>query len=304
MRRHRLLDQRRQRHAVERRAGGGKLGDLGQDVAAALRLLAQGFQIGRQGVVAVDGLFQLPRNQEDRRQRRAEFMRGGGRKAIELGQMLLARQHQLGRGQRIGKLSRLLGRLERIEAGDADREHDREPDPEQIDRRQHQRVFAVPRQRQMEEHQRRGAGDREQAEPDRHPDRQHRRRDQDRGEEQKRKRVLQSPGQEQQRGQFDDVEREQRRRIDRLQPLHRVEGNLQCEIEQRRNADDGDAGNDGEVEFQPMRHDEDRGELAERCQPAQPEDRIETDIAVRKAEIGGVDVGHCWSLAARACDHK
>ena len=245
-------------------------------------------------VVAVrPDLFQLARNQEDRRQRRAEFMGGGGGKAVELGQMLLARQHQFGRGQRIGKLARLLGDLERIEAGDADREHDREPDAEQIDRRQHQRVVAVPRQRQMEEHQRRGAGDREHAERDRQPDRQHRRRDQDRGEEQERERVLQAPGEEQQRGQFDDVEREQRRRIDRLQPLHRVEGDLQREIEQRRKADDGDAGNDGNVEFQPLRHDEDRGELAERRQPAQPQDRIQTDIAVRMAEIGGGDVGHC-----------
>ena len=69
-------------------------------------------------------------------------------------------------------------------------------------------------------------------------------------------------------------------------------------------ADDGDAGNDGKVEFQPLRHDEDRGELAERRQPAQPEDGIETDIAVRKAEIGGGDVGHCGSLAVRGRDHK
>src|SRR5215218_2285526 len=53
-----------------------------------------------------------------------------------------------------------------------------------------------------------------------------------------------------------------------------------------------------------MRHDEDRGELAERRQPAQPEDGIETDIAVRKAEIGGVDIGHIWSLALRHRDHK
>ena len=156
----------------------------------------------------------------------------------------------------------------------------------------------------MEEHQRRGAGDREQAEPDRHPDRQHRRRDQDRGEEQKRKRILQAAGQEQQRGQFDDVERKQRRRIERFQPLHRVEGNLQREIEHRRNADNGNAGDDGKLEFQPLPHDEDRGELAERSQPAQPQDRIETDIAVSKAEIGGCNVGHCGSLAVWKRDHK
>ena len=106
--------------------------------------------------------LQLARNQEDRRQRRAEFVRGGGGKAVELGQMLLARQHQFGRGQRVGELAGLLGDLERVEAGDADREHDREPDAEQVDRRQHQRFVAVPRQRQMKEDQRGGAGDREQ----------------------------------------------------------------------------------------------------------------------------------------------
>ena len=88
--------------------------------------------------------LQLARNQEDRRQRRAEFVRGGGGKAVDLGQMLLARQHQFGRRQRVGKLARLLGDLERIEAGDADREHDREPDAEQIDRRQHQRIVDCP----------------------------------------------------------------------------------------------------------------------------------------------------------------
>ena len=123
-------------------------------------------------------------------------------------------------------------------------------------------------------------------------------------EEQERERILQAAGEEQQCGQFDDVERQQRRRIDRLQPLHRVEGDLQREIEQRRQADDGDAGNDGDVEFQPLRHDEDRGELAERRQPAQPQDRIETDIAARMAEIGGGNVGHAGSLAARRRDHK
>ena len=113
--------------------------------------------------------LQLARNQEDRRQRRAEFVRGGGGKAVELGEMLFARQHQFGRRQRVRQLAGFLGDLERIKTGDADREHDREPDAEQIDRRQHQRVVAVPRQRQMEEHQHGGAGDRQHAERDRQP---------------------------------------------------------------------------------------------------------------------------------------
>ena len=185
MRRHGFLDQRRQRHVVERRARGGKLGDLGQNIAAALRLLAQGLEIGGEVVVVVHGLFKLARNQKGRRQRRAEFVGGRRCKAVDLGQMLLARQHQLGRRQRVGKLAGLLGDLERVERGDADCEQDREPDPEQIDRRQHQRIVAVPRQRQMEEHQRRGAGNREYAKRDRQPDRQGGCRNQNRGEKQK-----------------------------------------------------------------------------------------------------------------------
>ena len=219
-------------------------------------------------------------------------MRGGGGEAVELGQMLLAGQHQFGGGQRVGKLAGVLGDLDRIEAGDADREQDREPDPEQIDRRQHQRFFALPRQRQMEEHQRRGAGHREDAERDGQPDRQRRRRDQHRGQEQKRKRILQAAGEKQQRRQFDDVERQQRSRIGRFQPLHRVEGDLQHQIEQRGQADDGDAGNHRDVEFEPLRHDENGGELAEHGEPAQPQDGIQTDIAARMAKIGGGDVGH------------
>ena len=63
----RLLDQRGQLHAVERRAGRRKLGDLGQNVAAALRLLAQGLDVaGRVGVVG-QRPFQLARHQHDGR---------------------------------------------------------------------------------------------------------------------------------------------------------------------------------------------------------------------------------------------
>ena len=84
--------------------------------------------------------------------------------------------------------------------------------------------------------------------------------------------------------------RQQRRRIGRFQPLHRVEGDLQHQIEQRGQPDDGDAGYHRDVEFEPLHHDEDGGELAQHRQPAQPQDRIQTDIAARMAEIGGGDI--------------
>ena len=53
-----------------------------------------------------------------------------------------------------------------------------------------------------------------------------------------------------------------------------------------------DAGDDLDVEFEPLHHDENGGELAEHGEPAQPQDRIQADIAARMAKIGGGDVGH------------
>src|SRR6185312_3102017 len=116
---------------------------------------------------------------------------------VELGQMLLARQYELGGGQRVRKLARFLCDLERIKAGDADREHDREPDTDQIDRRQDQRLVAVPRQRLVKKNQQRRAGNGQQAERDGQPHRQRGRRDQDRRQEQERKRILKAAGEEQ-----------------------------------------------------------------------------------------------------------
>ena len=76
------------------------------------------------------------RDHGDGRERRAELVRGRGRETVELGQMLLARQHQLGRRERVGELPRLLGDLPRIDADEADREQDREPDADHVERRQ------------------------------------------------------------------------------------------------------------------------------------------------------------------------
>ena len=49
--------------------------------------------------VAIDRLFEFTRNQEDRRQRRAELVRGSGGKAVDLGEVLFAGQHQFGGSQ-------------------------------------------------------------------------------------------------------------------------------------------------------------------------------------------------------------
>jgi hypothetical protein len=52
------------------------------------------------------------------------------------------------------------------------------------------------------------------------------------------------------------------------------------------------AGRDRDVEFEPLGHDENRRELAEHGEPAQPQYRIQPDIAARMAKIGGGHFGH------------
>ena len=137
----------------------------------------------------------------------------------------------------------------------------------------------------MEEEQRGRAGHREQSEADRQTRRQGGCRNQDWRQEQERERVLQPAGEKQQAGEFDDVERQQGGRIGRLQPPHRVEHDLQRQIEDGRQADDDDAGHHGHVEFQSLHDDENGGELAQHGEPAQPEDGVEADVAMRVAEV-------------------
>jgi hypothetical protein len=69
-------------------------------------------------------------------------------------------------------------------------------------------------------------------------------------------------------------------------------------------ADDGNAGDDRDVEFEALHHNENGRELAEHREPAQPQYRIQTDIAARMANIGGCNFGHIGSLSAPGPDHK
>ena len=48
-------------------------------------------------------------DERDGGERRAELVRGGGREPVELRQVLLAREHELGRRERVRELARLLG---------------------------------------------------------------------------------------------------------------------------------------------------------------------------------------------------
>ena len=193
VRRHHLVDQRRERGAIEeRRVGGRKLGELAEDLAAALRLLAQQAHILGLRRIAGKRALQLPGDHRDRRERRREFMSGGGRQPVELGKMLLARENEFGRRERVGQAARALGDLPRIDADIAERQHDAEPDAHHVERRQNERIVARPGQRLMDEQQHRRPRHRESAEHQRVARRQRHRGDKHGRQKQERERILQS----------------------------------------------------------------------------------------------------------------
>ena len=101
--------------------------------AAALHLLAQERQILRHRAVLGQGMVELLGHEGDGGERRAELVGRRGRQAVELGEVLLAGQHQLGRGERLGELARLLGHPPGIDAGEGGAEQDRGPDPGHVE---------------------------------------------------------------------------------------------------------------------------------------------------------------------------
>ncbi len=61
------------------------------------------------GEFGLDRTLELGRDHRDGGERRAELMRGRGGEPVELGEMLLAREHELGGGKRVGQLPRFFG---------------------------------------------------------------------------------------------------------------------------------------------------------------------------------------------------
>src|SRR5215510_14572961 len=213
--------------------------------------------------------------------------------------MLLARQHEFGRGERIGKLPRLFGDLPRIDTDESDREQNAQPDAHHVNRRQLQRVFAVPRQWIVHEYEHRRAGDREAAEHQREARRQRGGRQQHRPEEQERERVLQPAGEKQQYCKFGDVERQKPGRAIGREPLRHVEAQPQCHIEPGRKDDRGEAGIDRQLEIEPVVNHDHRGRLTDDGEPAQPDQRVEAHVPQRV--LLGKDGRHGRSLAWTHC---
>src|SRR5262249_20360539 len=78
---------------------------------------------------------------------------GGGSKSVDLREVLLARQYQLGGGQRVGKLALLLRELPSVHGDESEREQGREPYSHDVRRRQRKGLVRIPRQRVIIERQ-------------------------------------------------------------------------------------------------------------------------------------------------------
>ncbi len=298
MRRHHLLDQRGQLHAVERIAA-RELGELAQDAAAALRLLVQQPHVVGVLGIRLERKLELPGDHRDGGERRAQLMGGRGRQPVELREVLLARQHQLGRRQRVGELAGFLGDLPGMQADERDREQDGKPHAHDIDRRQLERRLGVPRQRIVHEHEHGRAGDGEAAEHQRHARRQRGGRDQHRSEKQDRERVLQPAGEEQQHGELGDVEGEQPRRPVGLEPLRHRKANAQRDVEPGGERDHRQAGPDLQLEIEPEIDHQHGGGLADHREPAQPHQRVEAHAAPGPVGFHDGLVGHSRNLRLR-----
>ena len=134
LRRDDLLDEVAERASCSRKAGSScRARSAWQDGAAALDLLAQELEVLGERAVLRQGVIELLGDEGDRRERRAELVGRRRREAVELRQVLLAGQHQLGRGERLGELARLLGDPPGVDAGEGGAEQDRGPDPGDVE---------------------------------------------------------------------------------------------------------------------------------------------------------------------------
>ena len=119
-----LFEQRLELDLLERLAAdlGGER-ELAEDGAAARQLLLGQRKVvaGERGDVALVGEFVDDHGEGG--ERRAEFVRSGGREAVELRQVLGAGQDQVGGGERVAELARLLGDLAAVD-GDEHRADD------------------------------------------------------------------------------------------------------------------------------------------------------------------------------------
>ena len=159
-----------------------------------------------------DELHHLADHQGDGGERRAELVGRRGRETVELRQVLLARQHEFRRRQRIRQQAGLLGHTRFVDADEADPEDDRAPGPDAEQEGEPHRLARMPGKGQVPEHEQGRGDDRETTQEHGAGGRHRGRRDHHRRQQQHGKRVLETSGQEQQRRELNEVVAEEQRR--------------------------------------------------------------------------------------------
>ncbi|BAQ48319.1 hypothetical protein Maq22A_c27440 [Methylobacterium aquaticum] len=293
--RHQLLDEVAEGDGLDESAlVGVERGELGEDAAAALDLVAQERQVlgdarvRRGAELAVEFLG----HHRDGGERRAEFVGRRRRQPVELRQVLLAGEHQLGRGERPGELARLLGDPPGVDPREGGAEQDRGPDARDVQERQFQGLAGEPRQRPVDEGEHRRQADGEEPQRQGVGRGQRGRGDQHGCQEEQRERVLQPAGEEEERRELDDVEGEEQHRRVVAEPMARRVADAQRQVEPGRGRDDEEAPAERQGQAEAEMGAGHRGTLARHGEPAQPHQGVEAQVAGVPHGIGLRGVEH------------
>ena len=201
-----VLDHHRQLDAREHLIGlRFAIGEAREDFAAARRLADQEVDILRMRTFGRQFALEFLGDERDRGERRAEFMRRRGGKAVESGQPLLARQDLFGRRQGRRHLARFFGDMAGIDRREDDAAQDRRPHAADIELRQLQCLPGIPGQRQMIDGKEGRAAKGDDAERRCPAQRQRRGRDRHRHEEEEGEGIFEPAGEIEQHRQLQDV---------------------------------------------------------------------------------------------------
>ena len=129
-----------------------------QDLAAALRLAAQEGHVLGEPAVLLERVLELARDEHDRSKRRAELVRGRRREPVERVQLLLAREHQLGGGERGRHQPRLVRQPPDVEGEERHAGAHRDEHADLVEERHVQPQPLIPGQRPVVEHEQGGGG--------------------------------------------------------------------------------------------------------------------------------------------------
>ena len=299
MRRDDFLDQMAQAQLAHRpEARLVERGQFAQNDAAAVDFLAQQAQV----VGKSAGRRAQPGHFRDRRrnggQGRSEFVGGGGGQAIELRQMLFARQHEFGGGQRAGQLARLLGDPIGVDRDKHRPGRERHPGADAVKRRQLQRLAAPPRQRLVGERQRRAQSQRQDEQGKDAGRRQRGRRYHHRREDEDRERVGQPACQVKQCRELNDIEAKDDRRPAIIKPVTDRKPPAQSNVDQRGGCDAGKAQGQRQGEAKNEMRRQHRRRLAQDGHPAQAIERADAQLARLAAEIVVINPGHRRTILA------